>query len=176
MDFNISICRCITGYLKSKAVILVTHQIQFIKRATKILVLEDGKSFAYGTYDEIVNSGIDLETLVQKPTQQEQEKNAHQTMLSRSFSVTSKASRTSSVLSVRGRTMSTLSTISDVSLNSTFEPQIEEEEKQVGAINAQVYYNYITSGSGPVLLTMMILSTLVSQAIFHYNDIYLSEW
>ena len=60
-------CRCITNYLKSKTVVLVTHQIQFIKKASKILVLKEGKQFACGTYDELVNAGIDLFSMIQKP-------------------------------------------------------------------------------------------------------------
>lgn len=36
--------QCITGYLKHKAVILVTHQIQHLQEANNILYLEDGIS------------------------------------------------------------------------------------------------------------------------------------
>src|SRR6266487_2932521 len=38
--------KCILGYLKSKTTILVTHQLQFIKHATKILVLDQGQCLA----------------------------------------------------------------------------------------------------------------------------------
>ena len=34
---------CIKGFLKEKAVILVTHQIQYLKEADQILVLHQGK-------------------------------------------------------------------------------------------------------------------------------------
>ncbi|CAG2177906.1 unnamed protein product, partial [Oppiella nova] len=41
--------KCICDYLKTKTVVLVTHQIQFIQKATKILVLKEGRSLAFGT-------------------------------------------------------------------------------------------------------------------------------
>lgn len=46
--------------------ILVTHQIQFIRKATKILVLNEGKQLAFDGYSAIINSGIDLVTLLKK--------------------------------------------------------------------------------------------------------------
>ena len=76
---------------------LVTHQIQFIKKATKILVLKDGKQLAFGTYDDIINSGIDLISLIQKP---EKEKETKQVM-ERQDSVSSRFSRTISVISTQ---------------------------------------------------------------------------
>lgn len=38
----------IKGYLSKKVVILVTHQLQFIKNAHKILLLKNGEQIAYG--------------------------------------------------------------------------------------------------------------------------------
>ena len=49
---------------------MVTHQIQLIEKATKILILKDGKCLAYGTYNEIHDMGIDFVQLLAKPTEQ----------------------------------------------------------------------------------------------------------
>ena len=43
---------CIRGFLKEKAVLLVTHQLSFLDRADEILVLEGGKAVFKGTYKE----------------------------------------------------------------------------------------------------------------------------
>lgn len=40
----------IQGYLSKKVVILVTHQLQFIKNAHKILLIKNGQQIAYGTF------------------------------------------------------------------------------------------------------------------------------
>ena len=56
------------------------------------------------------------------------------------------------------------------------EPQIAEEEKGSGSISAKIYVQYVKAGSGTFLMLAMILSTLISQAMFHYTDIWLSNW
>jgi len=85
--------------------VLVTHQIQFIKRASKILVLKEGKQFACGTYDELVNAGIDLFSMIQKPEKPNETKDKFE----RQDSVSSSLSK--------GRTVSMLSTQSSVRLS-----------------------------------------------------------
>lgn len=52
----------------------MTHQIQFLKKASKILVLNEGKQVAFGTYDDIINSGINLSSFLQKPEKPTAEK------------------------------------------------------------------------------------------------------
>ena len=52
------------SYLSDKIRILVTHQIQFIRKATKILVLDDGKCLGLGTFDELQTKGIDFMKLL----------------------------------------------------------------------------------------------------------------
>jgi hypothetical protein len=44
----------IPGVLKDKAVLLITHQLQFAKQADRLLVLEQGHVAATGPYDVIV--------------------------------------------------------------------------------------------------------------------------
>ena len=49
--------KCIKGYLKRNCVILVTHQLQFIKAAHQIIVLKDGKCLAMGSYTDLLKEG-----------------------------------------------------------------------------------------------------------------------
>ena len=70
--------RCILEHLRYKICILVTHQIQFIEKATKILVLNDGQCLAYGSFNKLQQLGIDFMSLLGKGAkeqgQDEQEK------------------------------------------------------------------------------------------------------
>jgi ATP-binding cassette subfamily C (CFTR/MRP) protein 4 len=50
--------KCIKGYLRRNCVVLVTHQLQFIKAAQQILVLNDGKCLAIGSYTELLKQGL----------------------------------------------------------------------------------------------------------------------
>ena len=53
---NISFFSCIRGALKEKAVVLVTHQLQFLKHVDKIIVLEKGEMVEFGTYSELMSN------------------------------------------------------------------------------------------------------------------------
>lgn len=43
---------------QEKCVILVTHQLQFMRKADKILVLNDGRVEDFGTYDDVKDGGL----------------------------------------------------------------------------------------------------------------------
>ena len=47
---------CVCDYLSNKIVILVTHQLQYCKFATKILLLKEGKVEGLGTYKELMKN------------------------------------------------------------------------------------------------------------------------
>jgi ABC-type multidrug transport system ATPase subunit len=98
------IFRCITGYLKSKTVILVTHQIQFVQKASKILVLKEGKPLAFGAYDELIESGIDFMSLIKEDKPEKETKS--QEMVAEDFLIAEQF--------IRPRTISVLSKNSEV--------------------------------------------------------------
>lgn len=50
--------------MKDKIVILVTHQLQFLKECDKILVIEDNKQKALGNYKTITETGLDIEEIL----------------------------------------------------------------------------------------------------------------
>ncbi|KAI8506460.1 Multidrug resistance-associated protein 4 [Branchiostoma belcheri] len=56
--------KCILGALGSKVRILVTHQLQFLNKADKILVLDKGNQVTFGTYEEVLASGADFAQLL----------------------------------------------------------------------------------------------------------------
>ncbi|XP_050726965.1 ATP-binding cassette sub-family C member 4-like [Eriocheir sinensis] len=57
---------CIMKYLKHKVRVLVTHQEQYIKAASSILVLKEGHVEFYGSYQELMNKSFEIDSLVQK--------------------------------------------------------------------------------------------------------------
>lgn len=61
--------KAVLGALKDKCVILVTHQLQFIKRCPQIMILEDGKQSMLGTHDELLQKGFDADKIMQSYTE-----------------------------------------------------------------------------------------------------------
>ncbi|KAG5883223.1 hypothetical protein JTB14_011415 [Gonioctena quinquepunctata] len=62
---------CISGYLKDKCTILVTHQLQYLKNMNKIYVMENGTIATYGTYEEIRNSPLEFAKLFKPHVEEE---------------------------------------------------------------------------------------------------------
>ncbi|KAI9598979.1 hypothetical protein BDF19DRAFT_419287 [Syncephalis fuscata] len=55
---------CITGYLKDKAVILVTNQLQLLEKCDQIIVMSDGQSIEQGSFEELIAKDLNLANLV----------------------------------------------------------------------------------------------------------------
>ena len=62
---------CIKTLLKGKAVILVTHQIQYLKDADKILVLDQGEITHEGTFDYMLQSCEDISSFLVQESDKE---------------------------------------------------------------------------------------------------------
>ncbi|KAA6388849.1 MAG: ABC transporter ATP-binding protein [Streblomastix strix] len=65
---------CITGRLKDKTRILMTNQLQFIQKADKIIFLKQGRIRAQGSYQEMLDQGIDLSKYIKKDLRNQQYK------------------------------------------------------------------------------------------------------
>ncbi len=72
---------CIQKALKNKLVILVTHQLQFLRASEKILVLLEGKQAMLGTFDEITQAGFNVDEILKTYNQGDKELAPEQTEL-----------------------------------------------------------------------------------------------
>lgn len=64
---------CINGILKDKLRILVTHQLQFLREADRIIVLDsNGQIDSLGTYDELMQSSSSLTEILAQHEEKEQ--------------------------------------------------------------------------------------------------------
>ncbi|CAF1468673.1 unnamed protein product, partial [Adineta steineri] len=71
--------RSIKTYLGHKICILVTHQIQFLENATKIVVLENGGMIEMGTYKELLSTSKKFRCLLENINQQEEQEHVELT-------------------------------------------------------------------------------------------------
>lgn len=68
---------CIRGFLKRKCVILVTHQLQYLGNVDKLVVLENGKIIAEGTYENLSQQGHFGNLLLNKDDADEEDTISH---------------------------------------------------------------------------------------------------
>ncbi|KAL2329924.1 hypothetical protein Fmac_017505 [Flemingia macrophylla] len=164
---------CLLGILKTKTVIYVTHQIEFLPDADLILVMREGWITQSGKYDDILQSDTDFMELV----------GAHREALSPVISSETKPTfKTSSVTTKDTDSQSDFEleqtqknvydhhNISD----DTVEPKgqlVQDEERERGRVGFKIYWKYITTAYGGAFVPFILLSqtlTMVFQIGSNY--------
>ena len=177
--------RCIKRYLHDKCVILVTHQLQFIKQADQIVVLKDGTIFACGTYIELLNQGIDvfkysgqvqgLETpdINQSPRTITPELKTNSIENPFRFRTDTSTSRINSKFNE-----SFESDYDQISMNSQEDVQKKNdiETNITRKNNIGIYWIYIRASKSMIIFVLFVITNIIAQIIFTGSDYWLSLW
>lgn len=170
--------KAIRYYLQNKTVVLVTHQLQFIKQATNILYLDAGHSLAQGTFDELIKQGIDFVKL--EVEEQRRRESVSSAESSSSNSVVAESSQPKPIKRQFSTSIGKGNHLSDAveaKISDQQEaPKVHEEKAAVGSVKARVWGLYIRLGAGPLLLPLVILSNVVCQFLFNGSDYWLKLW
>ncbi|CAG2166190.1 unnamed protein product [Oppiella nova] len=197
VDTSVAHIYSIMEYLSDKIRILVTHQIQFIRKATQILVLSpEGRCLGLGSYDELQSQRMDFMAILNDLEGKTEHNKQERELTMRSFSQNSYDTKqtvnpTETILkgSINDRTGRYSRSTSVVQTENvevsksmgdeedySHEPKIQKENREVGSIGGHVYYEYVKAGAGPILFTITLFSTLVFQVIVNYSDLWLTKW
>ncbi|KAL0104962.1 hypothetical protein PUN28_016536 [Cardiocondyla obscurior] len=161
--------KCISEYLKNKTRILVTHQLQFLKRADHVVVLDRGFMKMQGSYNELVESNKDFMQMLDILNNEAQKKEDDAKRISEM------SKRTSLIRRVSG--LSTASSIvSDLDDSDFTENSPEAEMIARGRISGKVYDKYLHHGGNYFILVTLLLLFIVSQVATTGNDYWLSYW
>jgi ATP-binding cassette subfamily C (CFTR/MRP) protein 4 len=150
----------------------VTHQIQFLKDAHKIMVLKDGKCVALGTFKELNDAGINFMSYLAE-TKSHDPKHDHKTEQA-SFGRKRAVSFTPSIASI-----ASVGSLEHEGLPDHLdeeEPALKKETKMSGSIDSSVYWEYSKAGAGPFLLFVTFSSIIISQALYQGSDFWLTIW
>ena len=143
--------------MKTKCVILVTNQMHFLKKSSKILCLVNGECLSIGTFNQLSESGIDFVSILKQQIDG-QENDSKQSTL-RSHSKKKKY-------------------LNQINLNPNIVNgfNIEDENKNTGEIGLKVCFNYFNSSTGWPLILFAFLSAFLTQAVYHLTDYWLTFW
>ena len=151
--------KCIAGVLGNKIRILVTHQLQHLKNADYIVILDKGTIVKEGDYSEIKESGMDLESLekqlhldTEKYHKSEGRKMEASTYQEHAKRRESKERDRAQLIACKGLVTS-------------------NEDREVGTISSKLYWTYFRAGLHGVLLLLLLLVFLISQGVLWYNYI-----
>lgn len=140
---------CITGYLKNKTVILITHQLQYLQHVDHIVFLDNGIIRAQGTFEELQKSGFDFTKLL--ATTPDEDKKEDESELKRQGSIKS------------------ISSIEDAPLQM-------EEHKSVGSVGAKIYNAYFKAGGSCCFIFVLFALFFLAQVLGSGADYFLSYW
>lgn len=155
---------CVKQYLRKKAVILVTHQLQYLQSANQIVIMEHGSIKATGTYDELSRSGLDFAKLLNNAEEETAE------------TIKRQMSRQESILSVANdlpeKRISVMSVTSDVG----GDPVAVAERWDTGNVGFDVYKKYFKALGGWGIFSVVFLLFLFAQMLASGGDYFLTYW
>ncbi|KAF2905534.1 hypothetical protein ILUMI_00648 [Ignelater luminosus] len=152
---------CIVDYLKHKTRILVTHQLQYLKKADHIIVINNGKIETQGTFSELSKSEFDFAKMLiaadESDATEEKSKNNE-----------SKISRQESVLSQQSQK-------SFAEIEQTIEEQTINEETSA-KMGASAYLEYAKAGGSACTLFLVAFLFIAGQVASNCTDLWVTFW
>lgn len=170
---------CIVNTLKmqrNKGVILVTHQLQNMRYADKILVLNpSGEQAFYGSYDELIQRKSEFPYIEMDSSEPEEngiEKKRCESDGSVSSSVVIEEAHPDDLLSVESSSDEG-DAIPSIAKGKSF--IITVEDRAVGSVTKATYFQYLSSG-GVVLGSTALGYAVVGQVLSMMTDYWLRWW
>uniref|UniRef100_A0A8D1MQ45 ABC transporter domain-containing protein n=1 Tax=Sus scrofa TaxID=9823 RepID=A0A8D1MQ45_PIG len=161
--------QCIRQALHEKITILVTHQLQYLKDASQILILKDGKIMKKGTFAELPKPGVDFEDIPLK------EKEAEPPPVPDSPTPRSQASESSVESQENPRPLLEDAAPQDQDAEN-IRVTLSLESRSEGKVGFKTYKNYFISGDNWFIIIFLILVNIAAQVSYVLQDWWLSSW
>uniref|UniRef100_A0A087XBS8 Multidrug resistance-associated protein 4 n=1 Tax=Poecilia formosa TaxID=48698 RepID=A0A087XBS8_POEFO len=153
--------QCICGLLQNKCRVLVTHQLQYLKAADKILVLREGHIMGQGSYGELQRSGLDVVSLLRK----DEEQNSDKLSLHSQWTNFSHSSHSSLLPADTG-----YSDQLPVVVQAEAAPTLAEESRAEGNVDSHIYLKYFTAGCNSLVLLLIVLISVIAEVAYILQD------
>ncbi|KAJ0181350.1 hypothetical protein K1T71_003435 [Dendrolimus kikuchii] len=155
--------RCIKRFLANKTVILVTHQLQFIKFVDHIVIMDKGKILAQGGFEDLHERELKIIQLMKTNVREVREDEP--VTSSQSVSIMQP-----STISMHRRHYSL---IFDTSIA---DQKPEAEMQAVGRVQGSVYREYFMAAAKWPYVTIVLAMFLLAQACASACDFWISRW
>ncbi|XP_071455641.1 ATP-binding cassette sub-family C member 4-like [Hetaerina americana] len=153
---------CIADYLSNKTRILVTHQLQYLKKVDEIIILNNGVVEAKGNYEELQKTGLDFAMLLkhnEEDPQKQGTKEGKHNSLSRQTS--GQSSRTNS---------------ESMDPDEMEEKQKVEESRSHGSVSGSVYGRYFAAGGHFCVIIILFFMFFMAQILASSCDFWVTFW
>ncbi|KAB0372647.1 hypothetical protein FD755_015400, partial [Muntiacus reevesi] len=159
--------QCIRQALKEKITILVTHQLQYLKDASQILILKNGIMVERGTYSQFQKSGIDIFSFFEKGNEQSEPSPVPETptVVSASW-----------LLSLQSPRPSLKDMAPEDQETENIQVILPLEDHLEGKVGFKTYKNYFTAGADWSVIIFLILVNIAAQVSYVLQDWWLAFW
>lgn len=139
---------CIVKFLNNKTVLLVTHQIQHLNKVENIIVLENGKILARGSFEDIKK----LELPILMPLENSQHEKTPTT-----------DEKIDNIVP------------NDDALEYE-EQEGEKEGQEVGSVSASIYKKYFSAVKSLPLVIFVLALRVGNQSVASFIDFFVAQW
>ncbi|KAK7866066.1 hypothetical protein R5R35_013565 [Gryllus longicercus] len=172
---------CICGFLSDKTRILVTHQLQYLKDADHIVIINNGRVEAQGTYASLSASRINFSALLARSESDlgEAKPPTRRPRARRQSSIASSVSGGESAAGADGAVAAGAEAGEAAVAAAEDEDEEADEATEMlarGALEGSLYLRYIGAGSGPLLLAGVTLLLLLGQLAASGCDFWVTFW
>ncbi|XP_046622338.1 ATP-binding cassette sub-family C member 4-like [Neodiprion virginianus] len=152
---------CIQEFLKNKTRILVTHQLQYLRQADTVIVLNRGTVKCQGTYEELAQMNLDVlaSKQLEESDEPKQVKNTDEENME-DEEITSSVNDQATELSQSKENLE----------------DVDEEEIVTGRMTSEVYKRYFLAGGNPCSLIFITATIIIAQVTANTSDYWLTYW
>ncbi|KAJ8734976.1 hypothetical protein PYW08_014226 [Mythimna loreyi] len=156
--------RCIKRYLASKTVLLVTHQLQFIKSVDQVVIMDKGKIIGNGAFEELDEKELKIIQLMNEKIREVHEEENIPSVQSVSMLFQP------STLSLHRRHWSMMLDM------SVADQKPEAEIQTTGRVHGSVYRDYFMAGAPCCVVAIVAILFLLAQFCASACDYWISRW
>ncbi|KAI9335963.1 P-loop containing nucleoside triphosphate hydrolase protein [Obelidium mucronatum] len=161
---------CINGVLKGKTRILVTHQLQFARHCDTVIVLENGRIAAKGSYLEVLEADSVFAAAMKDMEAKPEEGDGVDHLVVENSSKKEIVIEDDSVVVKKDPVAD-----AGVVAHGT-SPLILKEEVQKGSVSLKVYWDFFRAGASLGMFAVLVLFLVVGQSSLILTDYFLSKW
>nr|CAD7200150.1 unnamed protein product [Timema douglasi] len=158
---------CISNFLRDKACLLVTHQLQYLKQVDHIVILNYGKIEAEGTYYELQATGLNFAKLLEEDHEKEEELKDP---------VLHPLEPLLKQISFGSPVCMSLQSASSIDDRSKVVPVEVAEEKTTGRVGGDVYAAYLRAGGNCCIVFFLFSMCFLAQFLASCGDYWITKW
>ncbi|XP_033638055.1 multidrug resistance-associated protein 5-like [Asterias rubens] len=165
---------CISGALKGKTVLFVTHQLQYLKDCDVVLTMENGRIAERGSHGELMEKQGLYSNLIETFHSKQEDDDDEEEMMDEGSDV--RLQRALSTMSTRSRAESVLGQVEMEAAPTDDGTLILAEDVGEGKVKSETYIGYIKAMGGPLIVGVPLCLFTVMLGLLTFNNYWLSLW